>query len=911
MGYEAQDRLGLLDGDALRRNLTALARSESDPARLRPAALTLIKQEFHGARARVKARVENGTLTGVVAARALSGVQDILIQVLYDFAVKHFYYAQNPTESERIAVVATGGYGRGQLAPGSDIDLLFIRPFKQTAWGESVIEFILHMLWDLGLKVGHATRSLAECTRLAKDDITIATSLLEARYLCGDRTLFDALRTAFRTEVAAGTGPHYVAAKLAERDERHRRQGESRYLVEPNVKDGKGGLRDLQTLYWIGKYLYQVDDAADLVNHNVFSRDEYKLFQKAESFLWDVRCQLHYATGRAEERLTFDVQPEIARRMGFAADSPRRAVEQFMHAYFLAAKDVGDLTRIFCAALEEQNRKERPKLSRLLPGFLKPRAGQDELFVEHGRLNARADAFQRNPLNLIRIFHLAETKGVDVHPAALRTITRSLDLITDALRADPRANSLFLEILTARRDPERALRRMNEAGVLARFIPDFEHAVGLMQFNMYHHYTVDEHLIRAVGNVAALERGDLKAEHPLATELIRRNRAREVLYCATFLHDIAKGLGGNHSLVGATIAERLCPRLGLPPEETAAVAWLVKNHLVMSDTAQRRDISDPKTVGDFVAAVQSPEMLRLLLILTVVDIRAVGPGVWNEWKGQLLRELYYAAEATMAGGDTSPGRSHRIAQAKEALSRRLTDLPEAKRRKILERHYDPYWLAFDTASQERHARLMLQADSAQPPDAPAAWVRAGNGATEIIVYAPDRPGLFSRIAGAIAAAGASIVEAKAFTTTDGCALDFFSVHDGEGGGFSDSERLERIQASILRRLNEDGPIRLSWTIKKRNSAFDVRPRIAFDNDASAVSTLIEVDAADRPGLLHDVSRAIYESRLSISSAIVATYGERAVDVFYVRDVFGHKIFHPDRQEEVRRRILAAITQEMA
>ncbi len=912
MGYEAHERLGLLDGDALRRDLTALARAESDTSKLRKAALAHIKSNFQAARERVKARVESGQLAGVIAARALSDVQDVIIQVLYDFATKHFYYAQNPTESERVSVVATGGYGRGQLAPGSDIDLLFVRPFKQTAWGESVIEFILHMLWDLGLKVGHATRSLPECMRLAKQDITIRTALLEARYLWGDKNLYDELRKRFWSEIAADTGADFVRAKLAERDTRHLRQGESRYLVEPNIKEGKGGLRDLQTLYWIGKYLYHVDDAADLVDHNVFSRDEYKIFQKAEAFLWDVRCQLHYVVGRAEERLTFDVQPEMARRMGFADDNPRRAVEHFMRAYFLVAKDVGDLTRIFCAALEEQNRKERPRLSRLLPGFLKPRGGDEDFFVENGRLNARGEALRRDPVNLVRIFHVAETKSVDVHPNALRTITRSLDLITDAVREDPVANRLFLEILTSRRDPERALRRLNEAGVLGRFIPAFAHAVALMQFNMYHHYTVDEHLIRAVGIVAAIERGELKADLPLASEIIKRIKSRETLYCAILLHDVAKGLPGNHSLVGAVIAEGLCPRLGLAAEDTAAVSWLVKNHLVMSDTAQRRDIADPKTVRDFVESVQSPELLRLLLVLTVADIRAVGPGVWNGWKAQLLRELYYEADAMMSGGDATPARAARIAQAKDALASRLSGLPPAERERALGRHYDNYWLAFDTANHERHARLMTGADARGDLLALSAETSTLRSVTEVMVYTPDHPGLFSQLAGAIAVSGGTIMDAKAFTTIDGFALDVFAVQDAEGGPFGDAERQERLRQTIAKTLAGQlvpSAVFSKRQPRKRTAAFKTRPQVTFDNDASASATLIEVEGGDRPGLLHDVARAIFDSGLSMSSAIVATYGERAVDVFYVRDGFGHKIAHPSRQESVRTRIVSAMEGE--
>ncbi len=910
MNLLAPTRQDLLDGDALRRDLTALAHATNDSLKLRKQALALIKGEFQMARERVRQRVEAGATPGLVAAHALSDIQDTLIQVLYDFATKHFYYAQNPTASERISVVATGGYGRAQLAPGSDVDLLFVRPFKQTPWGESVIEFILYMLWDLGLKVGHATRSLAECVRLAKQDITIRTALLEARYIWGDRELFDELRVKFWGEVATGNGHDFVEAKLAERDQRHMQQGESRYRVEPNIKEGKGGLRDLQTLYWIGKYLYHVDDTADLVEHGVFTREEHRTFQKAEAFLWDVRVRLHYLAGRAEERLSFDMQPELARRMGFTDENPRRASEQLMRAYFLVAKDVGDLTRIFCAALEEQNRKRRPSLSSLLPGFLKPRTGNEDFYVENGRLNAHSGVFKRDPINLLRIFQMADAKKVDVHPDALRTITRSLDLITDEVRYDPAANALFLEILTSRHDPERALRLMNEAGVFGKFVPEFGRVVALMQFNMYHHFTVDEHLIRAVGNVAEIERGALKAEHPLASEIVKRIKSRETLYCAILLHDIAKGLPGDHSDVGAAIAESLCPRWGLSPAATTDVAWLVKNHLVMSDVAQKRDISDPKTVRDFVEAVQSPEMLRLLLVLTVADIRAVGPGVWNGWKGQLLRELYYEAEARMTGGDATPARAARIAAAKDALAAKLADLPEVVRTRALSRHYDSYWLSFDVAELERHARVMAAADAKTELLAVSAESNAFRAVTDVVIYTPDHPGLFYKLAGAIAVSGGSIVDAKAFTTTDGFALDVFSVQDSEGGPFGDSARVGRLRETIANTLAGKIVPRSEFAKrkpKKRTSAFRVQPRVNFDNEASATATLVEVEGLDRPGLLYDVTKALFESGLSISSSMIATYGERAIDVFYVRDGFGHKVRHPGRLEAIEARLLKALT----
>jgi [protein-PII] uridylyltransferase len=912
VGYEGPDIIKLLDADALRRSLTALAHEAGDKAKLRKDALSLIKTAFLDARAIVKADVESGALTGLAAARALSGLQDATIQVLYDFATKHFYYAQNPTAAERIAVVATGGYGRGELAPGSDIDLLFVRPFKQTPWGESVIEFILYMLWDLGLKVGHATRSLGECVRLSKEDITIRTAILEARYLWGDQKLYEELRKKFWTEVATGNGQDFVEAKLAERNERHARQGESRYLVEPNIKEGKGGLRDLQTLYWIGKYLYHVDDAAALVEHNVFTKEEYKTFQKAEAFLWDVRVRLHYLVGRAEERLSFDVQPELAKVMGFKDDNPRRAVEAFMKTYFLVAKDVGDLTRIFCAALEDQNKKRRPSLASMLPGFLKPRTVGDDFFVENGRLNARSNIFRSDPINMIRIFHIADAKSVDVHPDALRTITRSLDAITDDIRRDPEANRLFLEILSSRNNPERALRLMNESGVFGRFVPEFGRVVGLMQFNMYHHYTVDEHLIRAVGNVAAIDHGERKDEHPLSTDIIKRIKSREALYVAILLHDIAKGLPGDHSDVGAAIANSLCPRLGLKPEDTSAVMWLVKNHLVMSDMAQKRDIADPKTVKDFVSQVQTPEMLRLLLVLTVADIRAVGPGVWNGWKGQLLRELYYEAEGVMSGGDAVPARSARVQHAKAALEPRISDLPKEAQERALSRHYDSYWLAFDDAAHERHARLMTEADSRGELFSLSAESNDFRSVTEIVLYTPDHPGLFSQLAGAVSISGGTIVDAKAFTTTDGFALDVFSVQDAEGGTFGDATRVERLRQSIERTLRgEVYPRRViaQRPAKRRSSAFHVTPRVNFDNEASASATVVEVEGLDRPGLLYEVTDALFQSGLSISSAMVSTYGERAVDVFYVRDGFGHKVRHEERLTAVHARLLKALEPE--
>jgi len=897
-------------GDALRNALTALAREQGgDASKLRAVVLPLFKAGLQQARAITRETLESGG-TGLGTAQVLSGVMDTLIQVLYDFTVKHVFYAQNPTESEHIAVVAVGGYGRGALAPGSDIDLLFVLPYKQTAWGESVIEFMLYILWDLGLKVGHATRSLDECIRLAKSDHTIRTSVLEARFICGRSPLCEKLKERFWKEVVTGTGRDFVEAKLEERHRRHMAAGESRYLVEPNVKDGKGGLRDLHTLYWIAKYLYRVEDVSELVSAGFLTAEEFRAFAEAEEYLWLVRCHLHFLTGRAEERLTFDVQIELSKRLGFEDVGRTRGVERFMQQYFLTAKTVGDLTRIFCATLEAQHKKPWPMFGRIIPTIGRKNVDVEGFFIEQNRLNIEGPQVLRaKPVNFLKLFHVADQKGVDVHPDALKHVTRNLALIDDALRADPEANRLFLETLCSRRDPERTLRLMNEAGVFGAFVPDFGRIVAKMQFNMYHHYTVDEHLIRAIGHLSRIERGEYKEEHPVANEIIHKVLSREVLYVSILLHDIAKGREGDHSVVGEEVALALCPRLGLKPDETETVAWLVRYHLVMSDVAQKRDLSDPKTIRDFVSVVQSPERLRLLLCLSVADIRAVGPGVWNGWKGQLLRQLYYEAEAQMLGGFGATARPQLVAEAKEALANRLQSWTEEARQRALSRHYDAYWLALDTDAHEVQARQMREADDKRETLSLTAKTDEFRSVTEISIYTGDHPGLFSQLAGAVAMCGANIVDAKIFTTADGMALDLFSIQDADGRPLSDARRIQRLRETIARVLSGEVVPRTvidARHVRRREEAFRVVPRVLVDNSASDTYTVIEVNGRDRPGLLHDLTRALFVAGLTIHSAQIATYGERAVDVFYVKDGFGLKITHAQRIEAVREKMLEAL-----
>jgi [protein-PII] uridylyltransferase len=886
---------------ALSLALDALAAGLPEPPRAR--VVELLREALKSGRAEVHRRFAAGA-SGRETVRALSYLMDQLIRALYDFVGSHVYPLANPTAGEHMAMVAVGGYGRGELAPYSDVDLLFLLPYKATPHTEQVVEYMLYALWDLGLKVGQATRSIEETLRQAKADPTIRTAVLEARYIWGDQQLFFDMRRRFESEIVRRTAAEYVQAKLAERDERHRRMGDSRYVVEPNVKEGKGSLRDLQTLFWIAKYIYHADTVEQLVQQAVLSAKEAHRFARAENFLWTVRCHLHYLAERAEDRLTFDRQTELARRMRYTDHAGTRGVERFMKHYFLIAKDVGDLTRIFCAQLEvEQERRPRfawkpwgPR-RKSIAGFA----------VEAGRVDVASEsAFRDDPVNLLRLFHVAQEHGLDVHPRALRLITQSLKLIDHRLRADPEANRLFMEMLTSRKEPEITLRRLNEAGVFGRFVPDFGRVVAQMQYDMYHVYTVDEHTIFAIGILSKIEAGGLKEELPLASSIIHTIDSRRALYVAVLLHDIAKGRGGDHSELGAQIGERLGPRLGLSAEETETIAWLVRFHLLMSNTAFKRDIDDPQTIRDFARRVQSPERLKLLLILTAADIRAVGPKVWNGWKATLLRELYHRAVEEMSGGLVADSRDQRIAAAQQAVKALLPDFSAAELESFIAKGYPSYWLSFDPETQARHARLTREAERSAAPLTVDTRVDPGRAITEVTLYTADHAGLFSRIAGALALAGANIVDAKILTLSNGMALDTFSVQDQSGGAFDRGDKLAKLavlfENVLAGKVKPHIELAKPGAIPSRTRVFTVPPRVLIDNKASQTHTVIEVNGRDRPGLLFHVTRAITNLNLQISSAKISTYGEKVVDVFYVKDIFGHKIEHERKLKDIRERL---------
>ncbi|WP_371060458.1 [protein-PII] uridylyltransferase [Rhodosalinus sp. 5P4] len=840
------------------------------------------------------------------AVRAYAHLTDEIVRTTWRFAAERLVPPpEGKPDTPGMAVLGVGGYGRGEMAPFSDVDLLFLTPGGSNPFCEQVIETVLYILWDLKLKVGHATRTVKDCLKLGGEDFTIRTALLESRFLCGERSLAAILETRLEAELFAGSERAFIEAKLSERDARHKKQGQ-RYMVEPNVKEGKGGLRDLQSLYWIAKYVHHVDNAADLVPIGVFRPEEYQRFARAEAFLWAVRCHMHLLAGRAVEQLTFDLQVEVAERLGYADRAGRRAVEHFMQDYFLHATAVGDLTRIFLTALEADHSRGTPLLERIFRRTPRTKPGYE---VVHGRLAIADDAtFLDDKLNILRLFEEGLRTGLLIHPDAMRLVRANLHLIDDGMRRDREARRIFVDLLLKHGNPERALRRMNELGVLAAFIPEFAPVVAMMQFNMYHHYTVDEHTIQCISHLARIERGELGEELPVSSEIIEKGINRRVLYVALLCHDIGKGREEDHSVLGARLARKIAPRLGLKKSECETVEWLVRYHLLMSDMAQKRDIADPRTVRDFAKAVKTVERLDLLTVLTVCDIRGVGPGTWNNWKAALLRALYRQTRRALKDGMEALNRENRGAEAKKLLRKRLKDWDKTEIRRETQRHYPAYWQGLHVTAHEVFARLLHDIGESDiridlHPD-------EDRDATRVCFALADHPGIFSRLAGALALVGANVVDARTYTTKDGFATAAFWVQDADGSPY-EADRLPRLERTIEKTLKGEVVPREAMKprdrMKKREKAFRVPTSITFDNDGSDIYTIIEVDTRDRPGLLYDLTRVLADNHVYIASAVIATYGEQVVDSFYVKDMFGLKFHSEARQKALEKKLRQAIT----
>ena len=787
-----------------------------------------------------------------------------------------------------------GGYGRGEMAPFSDLDLLFlISDPKLGDRAERVTEWVLYMLWDLGLKVGHSVRTPEQAVALAKSDQTILTSLLDLAHLAGDAELTGEALAKLQSLVAKTSNRAYIAEKLAERDSRHTREGNSRYQIEPNIKEGKGGLRDLHVLYWIATFLDQIDGELEDANSGeryvalgLFDARAAQRFARASDFLWRARFHLHYAAGRAYETLSFDHQVTLAREMGYASGPVEEAVERFMREYFTNAREVGALTRIACAKLEEQNRIKLPLgLDALLPRNVRNMKNKS-FCLRKGRLDFRDPLTIRDrPAQIMELFEISARRNLDIHPDALQAIDFRRNLIDNSFRRDPYISEVFQNLLLGATVPGATLKLMNEAGVLGRYILEFGGIVARTQFNMHHAYTVDEHTLMLVSFYNDIEQGLLERQHPVSTRIAGEldDPARLTLYLACLLHDTGKGVG-DQCVEGARLARRACRRLGVSQSVTDDVAWLVRSHLDMSETAQRRDLSDPDTIRAFAERVGSQSRLDLLTVLTTVDIRAVGPGVWNDWKGTLLRSLYDQTRRYLEGrSDLAPA-----AQADSLRQQLLERLPGTLAERVgplIRDLPDSYWIGGRMEDFARHARFFDDIiERGGPGDKTFVRTRRDKARdiTELWVFTPDRPGLFADLTLAIAACGAGVAGARLSTSDTGRVFNVFYLQNPEGLAFAreSDDRLERLRARAgdAARGRVEGLRPPDPRASRRADAIPVRPRVRVLREGRGC--LVEVEGRDRPGLLHALARVFLAHELPIRSAHIEAAGTQAVDVFY-------------------------------
>ena len=865
-------------------------------------------------RLEIQSHFEKSPFESAKTIASYSFLKDKLISIAFDVVQTTLQSSKNKqTNLDYISIIAVGGYGRAEMAPHSDVDLLFLTQAKPSKRVQKIIEDILYILWDMRLKIGYSTRSTNQCIQLGKTDQTIKTALLEHRYLCGNKNLYDDFCKKLRSQLFKASATEYVEEKLEERAKRHERQGGQRYMVEPNVKEGKGGLRDLQSLFWITKYISHATTHKEMIDQGYFTQQEYDNFLVAHNFLWAVRCHLHICANRASEQLTFDHQVEVAKRFGYKGGRGMRGVERFMQDYFRQATHVGELTRVFLTALEAQQVKSTLSLGDRFRNILWRTLNidgnlSDGFQLEHGRINIiNPDIFLKDPINILRLFEEGLKTGLLIHQDAMRVVTANLRKITPKVRKNPETQRIFMSLLLDYGNPERALRRMNELGVLGAIIPEFKRIIALMQFNFYHSYTVDEHTIQCISFLARIEQGTLNEELPIASEILKSGVDRRVLYIAILLHDIGNGLPEDHYIAGAELAKKIAPELGLNASEADRVTWLVENHLVMSDFAQKRDLSDPKTVSNFGKIVKTTSNLNLLTVLTVCDIMGVGPGALNNWKAQLLRELYTNTRSLIKGGLDTQGKNKPYLIAMSALSELLIDWDSSSIQEEVERHYPAYWQGLDTNTQYIFANLFKNLGSKKI--ASHFEVDEDRDATRAQFLMQDHPGIFSRLTGAIALANANVIDARTYTTSDGYATPVFWIQDNDGKPF-DLSRLGRLKKLIDQTLSGDviarDVLKVRNKLKPRERNFKVPTDITFDNQGSDIYTIIEVDTRDRHSLLFDLTRTLANANIQIASAVIATYGAQAVDVFYVKDMIGLKITSENKQNAIKDKLQEAI-----
>ena len=852
---------------------------------------------------------KDGFYSGELRAKAI----DAVILSTFDVVNTYAFPIANPTKADKLSIIAVGGYGRGNLAPGSDIDILILTPYKVTPRIEQIVETLLYILWDLKLKVGYAIRSLEDNISKAKLDNTICTALLDARLISGDQDLWIQFNSVFKLEILNKLKEKYFYEKIKERDVRHKKMGDSRYLLEPNIKEGKGGLRDLNTIRWIISFLYQGDSPKEYLSLGLMTKKEASFYNKAEKYFMTLRSMMHYYSKNNSDRLTFDLQISIAEKLGYKSHSGSTPIERLMKHYYLFAKDVGYLTKSVLENIENNNFKtDKSFFKKLVFNIKKNKNGVFEFYGNSIHLAKTEKNIE--PLDIFRAYNFSAKYDLNLSNDLINIIKLNIRKV-DTLRNSKKANTFFINVLTNINNSEKVLRSMSEIGLLGRFIPDFQKVVARVQHDMYHTYTVDEHTINAIGILRKIDNGELKSKFDLASEVIKKIVSKKVLYIALFLHDIAKGRGGDHSILGGEVAKNLCPRFGLNADETETVVWLVENHLLMSQVAFKRDLQDPNTIIDLKKKIQSPELLKLLYVLTVADITAVGPEIWNSWKDNLLKIVYNETLMEINGGGDIKSRTFVEDTAKTKLRNSLSDWSDQEFEKYINRFFPYYWTNINFDVHLHHAKLIRDADSKDLKIKIDIENLDDQGVTEISIYTQDHLGLFARTCAGLVLAGTSVQDARIVTTKDGMTVNTFLIRSANSfSSIEEKNRISTLEETIRKTISEERDPKIlikeyrSIQIPSRKDSFIIEPRVLIDNLSSKTHTLIEINSKDKIGLLHTLASELFLMGLHISTARISTYGVRVVDVFYIKNMTGGKITEKDKINIIKSKLMKAINE---
>jgi [protein-PII] uridylyltransferase len=814
--------------------------------------------------------------------------------------------------NQTIAVIARGGYGRGELNPQSDVDLLFIHAYKRGPYAEVVTEIMLRALWDAGLTVGYAVRSAKECVRMATGDLKEETAILDARFLCGDEKIYADFDKLIVAEVLNRNQDKFFAAKLEESRKRHAQYGDSIYLLEPQIKEGEGGLRDLHTAMWLAKVKYKVHSLEELVQKAVITEPEAAEVIEARDFLWRVRNSLHFLAGRHFDQLTFEMQERIEPMLGFKPEEGGAAGSALMRAYYQHASTVHRFAEGLTARVVEASSGggffRRSPSRKIRPGVI----------VQRNLLSiTEPDFFKRDPLNLITIYADCQAQNVSLSGSAYQLVRDNLELIGDEMRKDPRVGAALMKILSARRHVADTLEAMHLSGVLGAIIPEFGNLYARVLHDLYHIYTVDRHSLVAVRELQRLRTGEFKDPTPLLTEVVRELDQLPLVFLALLLHDIGKGHGHDHHEFGASLTVEVSQRLGLNSDEIDLVVFLVRNHLMMSQVAQKGDLDDQTTVAEFARAVGSIDRLKALYLLTYADMRAVAPKVYNNWRDMLLSDLYMRALKVLEQGDreaVDPAR--RLATVKAAVRASLlaAAAPESEVTAFLDEMPDRYFFTVPEADIPLHFDLMRSL--ADRPLVCRIRHFPELEFSEFIVVTPDQPGLFSMIAGALTANNLNILSARITTRTNGVAMDVFRVsHQAETGSMAmEEDRWLRVEHDLERVISGQQDIAAlvagAHHVQSAGRKFvrHVPTEVTVDNRTSEQFTVIDVFTQDRVGLLFAITHTLFRLGLLIHLARISTNADQALDVFYVSDRAGGKIEDLDRMRELRAALLEKVEQ---